>query len=85
MLMAQFVVRNLEEDVHARLRAIAREHGQSMEEFVREVLRGIALAKSPPRVPLGTGIAARFAEIGLTNDEAIGELKGQVAEPPRFE
>ncbi|HBE67803.1 MAG TPA: hypothetical protein DDW52_06610, partial [Planctomycetaceae bacterium] len=46
---AQFVVRNLEDDVHARLHELAREHGLSMEEFVREALRSIALDDGPAK------------------------------------
>ena len=35
--MAQFVVRNLEEEVKARLQRRAARHGQSMEEEVRDL------------------------------------------------
>lgn len=37
--MAQFVVRNLENAVKARLQRRAKRHGRSMEEEVREILR----------------------------------------------
>ena len=37
--MAQFIVRNLEDDVKARLKRRAAHHGRSMEEEVRHILR----------------------------------------------
>jgi plasmid stability protein len=37
--MAQLLVRNLDEDVKARLRVLAAEHGRSMEDEVRAILR----------------------------------------------
>lgn len=37
--MAQLVVRNLEDEVKARLRKRAQRHGRSTEEEVREILR----------------------------------------------
>ena len=37
--MAQLVVRNLQDDVKARLQLRARRHGRSTEEEVREILR----------------------------------------------
>ena len=43
--MAQFIVRNLEDDVRDKLRELAQSHGQSMEETVRDILR-CAVAKA---------------------------------------
>jgi hypothetical protein len=37
--MAQVIVRDLEEDVKARLKRRAAQHGRSMEEEVRDILR----------------------------------------------
>ena len=37
--MAQLIVRNLEDDVKAKLQQRARQHGRSTEEEVREILR----------------------------------------------
>ena len=37
--MATLVIRNVEEGLHARLKACAAEHGRSMEEEVRCILR----------------------------------------------
>ena len=40
--MAQLVVRNIEEDVKARLQKRAKRHGRSMEDEVRHILRNAA-------------------------------------------
>lgn len=76
--MAQIIVRNLDDDVRDKLRAMAAEHGRSMEEEIRELLRAATLGTSPgDTTGLGTKLAARFAECGL--DEDIAELRGQPA------
>ena len=76
--VAQFVVRNLDEDVKAALQRRARTHGVSMEEEVRQILRHAV--HEQPRVSdaLGSRMAARFAAIGL--DQPLPELHGQQAE-----
>jgi plasmid stability protein len=81
--MAQFIVRNLEDDIHRKLRAMAQSHGQNLEEFVREVLRQTALERAAAPHKLGTKIAKRFAKIGLK--EPIQELRGRPITPPRID
>jgi plasmid stability protein len=81
--MAQLVVRNLEEDVKARLRRQADRHGHSMEEEVRDILRNAVRAEGRPTAPLGSRLRQRFERIGL--DEDIKELHGQKARPAVFE
>jgi plasmid stability protein len=77
--MAQFVVRNLDEDVKLALQRRARAHGRSMEEEVRQLLRQ-AVHDTPGAVErLGSRMAARFAGRGL--DEPLPELHGQVIDP----
>ncbi len=73
--MAQFVVRNVEDDVVARLKRRAKRHARSMEDEVRHILRSAVLEPSKPAGALGTRIAARFARTGLTAD--LPELRGQ--------
>lgn len=73
--MAQFVVRNLEDDVKARLKRRAARHGRSMEEEVRQILRNAAKEGNRPVPKLGSRIAARFAKTGLTAE--LLELRGQ--------
>ena len=81
--MAQIVVRNLEDDVKARLKKRAALHGCSMEEEVRQILNNAAKDSGRSTLGLGTRIAARFAGIGLTED--IPELRGQQPRPAKFE
>lgn len=88
--MAQLLVRNIDEDVKARLKARAARNGRSLEAEVREVLRAaVSPAAQPleplPRPGLGTRMAAIFAGHGLTEEEAAAmELRGFTLEPPDF-
>jgi plasmid stability protein len=81
--MAQLLVRNLEDDVKARLRLRARRHGRSTEEEVREILRNAVREESGIKEPLGSRLRARFAEIGLEDD--LPGLPGEPARPATFE
>jgi len=77
--MAQFVVRQLEEDVKTRLKRRAVRAGRSMEEEVRHILRN-AVKQGSAAVPrLGSRIAARFAKDGLSAE--LPEMRGQAARP----
>ena len=78
--MAQLVVRQLDEDVKAKLQRRARRHGRSTEEEVREILRNAVRAERATRAPLGLRLAARFRRIGLKED--IPELRGHPVQPP---
>ena len=81
--MAQLVVRNLDDDVKARLQKQAARAGRSMEEEVRAILRAAVAHGDQPEKGLGTRIAARFAGLGL--DQDIPELKGETPEPATFD
>lgn len=81
--MAQILVRNLEDEVKARIQSRARQHGRSTEEEVREILRNAVRESVAPVLPLGTRIASRFADLGL--DEEILELRGQAPRLVDFE
>ena len=61
--MASIIIRNLEDDVKARLKLRAATHGRSMEEEARDILR-LAVGATNPRADLGAAIAARFADLG---------------------
>ena len=81
--MAQFTVRNIEDDVKARLKQRALRNGTSLEAEVRGILRVAALGDKPSAGPgLGSRIAARFAKIGLR--APLPELKGQEASHVHF-
>jgi plasmid stability protein len=81
--MAQFVVRDLEEDVKERLKRRAKRHGRSMEDEVRHILRDAAKAERRSVRKLGSRIAARFKGGGLSAD--LPELGGHVVQPPDFD
>jgi plasmid stability protein len=81
--MAQFVVRNIEESVKARLQRRARRNGRSMEEEVREILRNAANEASKPTPGLGTQIAALFKGKGY--DFEVKELRGYPVVPVKFD
>jgi plasmid stability protein len=82
--MAQLLVRNLDDDVKAKLQRRAKKHGHSTEEEVRSILRDAVAREAEPRVGLGTRIAARFVGLGLKEGE-IEELRGQPVRPARFD
>jgi antitoxin FitA len=80
--MAQLVVRNLDDDVKAKLQQRARRHGRSMEEEVREILRNAVWSEPQAAEPLGKQLRALFVGIGLKED--IPEWRGQPAQPTKF-
>ncbi len=81
--MAQLVVRELENDVKARLQRRARQHGRSMEAEVRDILRQAVAGEDQSARKLGSRIAARFRGIGLTDD--LPELRGEEVRPAVFD
>jgi len=81
--MAQFVVRQLEEDVKRRLQRRAKRNRRSMEEEVRHILRDAAKEEGRPVRKLGSRIAARFKKIGLPR--ALPEIRGTKVRPADFD
>lgn len=61
--MASITIRNLDDDVKRRLRVRAAEHGRSMEEEAREILRQVVGLPIAPG-NLGQAIHDRFAALG---------------------
>lgn len=61
--MSTLTVRDVDEDLKARLRVRAARNGRSMEAEVRAILRAV-LSESQSRRGLGTSIHELFAEIG---------------------
>jgi len=84
-IMAQLIVRNIEDDVKDRLVQRARRHGHSMEEEVRTILRDAVHEemKPEPDLGLGTRLANFFAKHNF--DVEIEEFKGHQARPAVFE
>ena len=81
--MAQFVVRDLEDEVKARLMLRAERHGRSIEEEVCLILRNAVKESSQPIAKLGTRVSARFRAVGLTTD--LPELRGQFVHSMDFD
>jgi plasmid stability protein len=78
--VASITIRNLDDDLKARLRLRAARHGRSMEEEARDVLRtALAVQESQP-ANLVDAIRKRFAKIGPI-DLAIPP-RHPVREPP---
>ena len=61
--MATMTIRNLGDDLKQRLRVQAAEHGHSMEEEARAILRA-ALAEQAAPANLARAIRARFEPLG---------------------
>ena len=83
--MAQFIVRNLEDDVRDILRERAKKNGHSMEEEIRDILRAAAVKQDTSATSLGLGsrIAKRFVNCAL--DEDIPEWRGGPVQTPSFD
>jgi antitoxin FitA len=81
--MAQILIRQLDDDTKAKLQRMARKHGRSTEEEVRDILRNAVrdVDESPSR--LGSRIAARFSRLPLSGD--IPELRGNPVRPAQFD
>jgi antitoxin FitA len=62
--MASITIRRLDATLIARLRARAADHGRSMEEEAREILRNILQAEPRKELDLGSAIRRHFAHIG---------------------
>uniref|UniRef100_UPI003F49B056 FitA-like ribbon-helix-helix domain-containing protein n=1 Tax=Cupriavidus necator TaxID=106590 RepID=UPI003F49B056 len=60
--MGTFSIRNIDHELKARLRIEAAQHGHSMEEEVRDILRR-ALSKRPTPGGLGRRLHHRFATL----------------------
>jgi plasmid stability protein len=86
-MMAQILVRNLEDQVKGRLQHRAKRHGRSMEEEAREILRNALKEEEAPRRRLVSEIVALFQGqgIGLKEGEEIPEWRGYPVEPISFD
>ena len=80
--MASITIRNLDEEVKARLRVRAAEHHRSMEEEARRILRDAVGPKRPPR-NLASAIRARIAPLGGVDLEL--PPREHAREPPSFD
>jgi plasmid stability protein len=81
--VAQILIRQIDDDTKTKLQRLARQHGRSTEEEVREILRAAVREVDQPPVRLGSRIAARFTDVGLHQE--IPGLRGQPVAPARLE
>jgi plasmid stability protein len=80
--MASITIRNLDDGLKNRLRVRAAEHGRSMEEEVREILRQ-TVGKPVTPENLGEAIHRRFAALGGVDLEL--PPREPMPEPPRLD
>jgi antitoxin FitA len=81
--MAQFVVRNIENRVKARLQRRTKRNGHSMEEEVRDILRNAVTQEEDLTGGLGTEISRLLAKAGLESN--IPEPRDHEIKDPSFE
>ncbi len=61
--MPMLTIRNIDESLKARLKVVAAQHGVSMEEEVRRIIRD-AIQPNSQEKGLGSRIHQRFAKVG---------------------
>jgi len=79
--MTSITIRNLDDSIKRRLRVRAAEHGRSMEEEVREILRRAVNEAAPPQ-DLAAAIRARLSP-AIRQDLEL-PAREPMREPPRF-
>ena len=81
--MASITIRNLDDEVKARLRVRAADNGRSMEEEARLILRDAVGREYVPAKGLGTAIHELFKPFGGVELEL--PPRGPMRKPPRFD
>ncbi len=81
--MASITIRNLDEELKRRLRIRSAEHGRSMEDEARDILRTSLSVVDQSPVNLASAIRRRFT--GITDTELLIPAREPVREPPEFE
>ena len=79
--MASITLRKLDEKTKARLRVRAAQHGRSMEEEARTLLRAALRDEVTPRSNLADAIRARFRRLGGVELEL--PVRPPIREPPK--
>lgn len=80
--MATLTIRQLDEKIKIRLRIRAAQHGRSMEEEAREILRSALRASPAAEENLAESIRKRFAPLGGVELEL--PPRDPIREPPKF-
>ena len=81
--MASITVRNLDNGLKRRLRIRAAEHGRSMEQEARDILKAALNEDAAPSTNLGTAIHRLFRPFGVENLEI--PPREPMREPPQFD
>jgi antitoxin FitA len=82
--MAQILIRNVDEQVKARIKRRAKRNGRSMEAEAREILKNASLGEETPAGGLGSEMVALFSGSGIYIDEPIKEIRGMRMQIPDF-
>ncbi|RFB81618.1 FitA-like ribbon-helix-helix domain-containing protein [Methylovirgula sp. 4M-Z18] len=80
--MASLTIRNLDETLKVRLRVTAAQHGRSMEDEARVILRAALMPQDEPQEHVATTIHRRFAALGGL--DLIVPLRTVPRDPPDF-
>lgn len=80
--MVSITIRNLDDDIKRRLRVRAAEHGRSMEEEAREILRDVVGDTRPP-LNLAHSLRARVAKTGGVDLDI--PARDAMRDPPSFD
>jgi antitoxin FitA len=80
--MAAITIRKLDEKVKARLKIRAAQHGRSMEEEAREILRSALVSQPNLKDNLADIVRRRFAPLGGVELEL--PPRDPIREPPDF-
>jgi plasmid stability protein len=80
--MASITIRNLDDTLKRRLRIRAAEHGHSMEEEARDILRKEVGSAAPP-VNLAAAIRARIVSLGGVDLDL--PARESMRNPPSFD
>lgn len=81
--VASNTIRNLNDALKKRLRIRAAEHGRSMEEDVREILRSALSLQNQPPLNLADAIRERFGPLGGVDLPPVSREPAR--EPPTLE
>lgn len=82
-VMAVLTIRNVDDVTKTALRIQAAQHGVSMEEEARRILRDALARAGTPATPLGQRIRERFA--GLGGEDLVLPTRQLPRTPPRWE
>lgn len=80
--MASITIRGIDDELKARLRLRSAQHGKSMEDEVRDILRSTLALGQQPKRNLAAAIRRRFA--GLGGVELELPRREPIREPPDF-